>query len=52
MNDRETNYVFLYDNDGNYSKAKISGFGGGTPGNPDWVELNWLYNKTANDNRF
>ncbi|HRN25008.1 MAG: PEGA domain-containing protein [Ignavibacteriaceae bacterium] len=52
MNDRETNYVFLYDNDGNYSKAKISGFGGGTPGNPAWVELTWLYNKTANDNRF
>lgn len=52
MSDRETNYVFLYDNDGNYSKAKISSFGGGTPGNPAWVELTWLYNKTPMDNRF
>lgn len=52
MGDRETNYVFLYDNDGNYSKAKISSFGGGTPGNPAWVELTWLYNKTMSDTRF
>jgi hypothetical protein len=52
MGDRETNYVFLYDNDGNYTKVKISSFGGGTPGNPAWVELTWLYNKTATDNRF
>jgi hypothetical protein len=52
MGDRETNYVFLYDNDGNYSKVKISSFGGGTTGNPAWVELQWIYNKTVNDNRF
>ncbi len=52
MGDRETNYVFLYDNDGHYSKIKIVAFGGGTPGNPAWVELQWFYNKTINDNRF
>lgn len=52
MNDRETNYVFLYDQDGNYSKIKIVAFGGGTPGNPAWVELQWFYNKTTNDPRF
>jgi len=52
MTDRETNYVFLHDNDGHYSKLKIVAFGGGTPGNPAWVEVEWLYNKTTNDNRF
>lgn len=52
MGDRETNYVFLYDHDSNYSKVKISSFGGGTPGNPAWVELTWIYNKTASDVRF
>lgn len=52
MGDRETNYVFLFDEDGHYSKIKIVNFGGGTPGNPAWVELEWYYNKTTNDNRF
>lgn len=47
-----TNYVFLYDNDGHYSKLSISNRGGGTPGNPAWVELQWIYNKTTADNRF
>ncbi|MEO8233677.1 MAG: PEGA domain-containing protein [Ignavibacteriota bacterium] len=48
-----TNYVFLYDNDGHYSKLLISNRGGGTPGDPvAWVELKWIYNKTAADNRF
>lgn len=51
MTDREANYVFLYDADGNYSKLKIANFGGGTgPGDPAWVELIWIYNK-AKDNR-
>ena len=49
---RDPNYVFLYDNDGHYSKLMISSRGGGTPGNPAWVELKWIYNKTASDNRF
>lgn len=52
MLDTETNYVFLYDDDGNYSKLKIVDIGGGTPGNPAWVEVEWIYNKTADDNRF
>jgi hypothetical protein len=52
MSDREDNYVYLYDNDGNYSKAKIVNFGGGTPGNPAWVELQWWYNQTIDDTRF
>ena len=52
MGDRETSYVYLYDNDGNYSKAKIISFGGGTPGNPAWVEIQWWYNKTTSDVRF
>lgn len=52
MGDRETNYVFLYDDDGHYSKLKIVSFGGGTPGNPAWVEVEWFYNTTTDDNRF
>ncbi len=50
--DTETNYVFLYDHDGNYSKLKIVNMGGGTPNNPAWVEVQWYYNKTMLDNRF
>ncbi len=52
MGDRETNYVFLLDNDGNYSKLKITSYGGGTPGNPAYVEVQWIYNKTVGDKRF
>ncbi len=43
MGDRETNYVYLFDNDGNYSKIKIVGFGGGTVGNPAYVDVEWYY---------
>jgi hypothetical protein len=52
MSDRETNYVFLFDNDGHYSKIIITNYGGGTPGNPAYVEVEWIYNKTAGDTRF
>ncbi len=53
MSDRESNYVFLYDNDSHYSKLKITGFGGGTgPGDPAWVEVTWIYNNNAIDTRF
>jgi hypothetical protein len=52
MDDRETNYVFLYDHDGHYSKIKIVNYGGGNPGDPAWVEVQWLYNKTLGDVRF
>ena len=52
IGDRETNYVFLYDHDGHYSKLKIVNFGGGVPGEPAWVEVQWYYNDTQLDNRF
>jgi len=52
MSDTETNYVFLYDHDGHYSKLIIVNRGGGVPGEPAWVELQWYYNNTVLDNRF
>ena len=52
IGDRENNYVFLYDHDGNYSKLKIVNWGGGVIGEPAWVEVQWIYNKTLMDNRF
>lgn len=52
MTDRESNYVFLYDHDGHYSKIKIVNWGGGVPGEPAWVEVQWYYNETQLDNRF
>jgi hypothetical protein len=52
MGDRETNYVFLYDNDLHYSKLKITSFGGGTPGFPAWVEVQYIYNDQANSRVF
>jgi len=53
IGDREVNYVFLYDNDGHYSKLIIvSSSGGGVPGEPAWVAVMWYYNETILDNRF
>jgi hypothetical protein len=52
MGDREPNYVFLYDNDQHYSKLKITSWGGGTPGNPAWVEVTFIYNTQANSRVF
>jgi len=52
IGDREANYVFLYDHDGHYSKLKIVNWGGGVPGEPAWVEVQWYYNDTQLDNRF
>ncbi len=52
MGDRPAEYVFLYDNDMHYSKIIIDSFGGGTPGDPAWVKVKWVYNKTASDVRF
>lgn len=53
MDDREPNYVFLYDQDGHYSKIEIVNWGGaGTIGDPAWVELQWYYNNTQLDKRF
>jgi hypothetical protein len=52
IDDRDSNYVFLYDHDGHYSKIKIVSWGGGIPGVPKWIEIQWYYNNTALDNRF
>jgi len=50
--DTETDYVFLYDADGNYSKFKIVARGGGFVGEPAWVDVSWIYNKAANNTNF
>jgi hypothetical protein len=52
ISDTEANYVFLYDHDGHYSKLRITNQGGGQPGVPAWVEVQWYYNETIVDNRF
>ncbi|HOJ18593.1 MAG: PEGA domain-containing protein [Ignavibacteriales bacterium] len=53
MIDRNTNgYYFIKTHDGNYVKIVVSAFGGGTAGNPAWVEVTWWYNKTVGDKRF
>jgi hypothetical protein len=52
MGDRETNYVFLYDNDLHYSKLKITGFGGGAPGDPAWIQVQFTYNEQASSRVF
>ncbi len=48
----ESNYVFLYDHDGHYSKLKIVNSGGGVAGEPAWIQVQWYYNNTLLDNRF
>jgi hypothetical protein len=50
--DTETDYVFLYDHDGHYSKLKIVNQGGGTPNVPAWIDVQWYYNNTQLDERF
>ncbi len=52
IDDIETNYVFLYDHDGHYSKLIIVSSGGGVPGEPAWVAVFWYYNNIILDNRF
>jgi len=53
ISDRQSNYVFLYDDDSHYSKLKITNYGGGSgPGDPAWIEVTWIYNNTAIDTRF
>ena len=47
MRDTQTNYVFLYDDDGHYSKMKITNRGGGSGSDPAWVEITWIYNNTG-----
>lgn len=53
MSEAAENYYFLYDQDGKYSKFKIVGSGGGNgPGDPRWLEVEWLYNNNIGDKRF
>jgi hypothetical protein len=53
INEAEDNYVFLYDHDAHYSKFLIvNRGGGGGPGDPAYVDVQWFYNKTVQDNRF
>ena len=52
MSNMDSNYVFLYDHDGHYSKLKIVNSGGGVAGEPFWVQVQWYYNNTLLDNRF
>lgn len=53
IDESEDNYVFLYDHDAHYSKFIIANRGGGSgPGDPAWVDVNWIYNKVTQDNRF
>lgn len=53
INDRDTTtYYFSYDNDKHYVKLKVVNYGGGTTGNPAWVDIKWIYNKKADDIRF
>jgi len=52
MSNMDSNYVFLYDHDGHYSKLKIVNSGGGVAGEPFWVQVQWYYNNTLLDKRF
>ena len=52
ISNMDSNYVFLYDHDGHYSKLKIVNRGGGQLGEPFWVQVQWYYNNTILDNRF
>jgi hypothetical protein len=53
IDESENNYVYLYDHDGHYSKLLIVNRGGGSgPGDPAYVDVQWHYNKTPQDNRF
>ena len=46
----ETNYAFLYDEDGNYSKLII--VSEGETNQKAWVKVKWIFNKVANDLSF
>jgi PEGA domain. len=54
MSEKESNYVFLYDKDGHYSKIKIIRYGWNAPGltGQAWVDVQWIYNKRINDINF
>lgn len=50
-NDRDVSqYYWVYDADGHYSKIKIVSFG--STSNLAWVNIQWLYNKTVGEKKF
>lgn len=51
VKDTETNYIYVYDQDQHYSKLKFT-TGGGTPGQPAYIDVTWFYNQVPNDRRF
>jgi len=53
ISDAHSEYFFLYDASGHYSKMIITGTGGGTSvSDPAYLELHWFYNKNQGDKRF
>ena len=50
--DTVTKYVFLYDEDGHYSKFQILDIEGGTPGDPARLEVLWFYNENSDNVEF
>lgn len=50
--DDESNYIFVYDTDGHYSKFIILGIDGGTSEDPARVRVRWLYNTNQNNVEF
>lgn len=52
VRDDETNYIFLYDADGHYSKFQIVNINGGTPGNPAHLDIKWYYNANQDNVEF
>ncbi|MFH1194414.1 MAG: PEGA domain-containing protein [bacterium] len=53
IGDETDEYVFLYDEDGHYSKLRIVNFwAGGGISDPAWIEVEWNYNNTVDDKRF
>lgn len=49
VSDLEDNYFYIFDADLHYSKMKILSRGGGNPGFPAWVIVEWRYNTNVND---
>lgn len=47
--DTQVNYFFIYTQNGNYAKARITGSGGGVGLDPAWVEITYWYNGEVGD---
>ena len=45
-----SNYYFIYTDDNHYVKLKIIAAGGGSgPGDPAYLDIEYIYNNTIND---